>query len=698
MPRVTPSKVACQRCHEKRVRCDRDDPGKPSSEGCTQCEIARVDCTPIISRRGRHRKLPFPPLKTFTRDRPVLLSTSNNASETIAYTHTASPATQNPSVQTGSEQTRPTVDQHITNNVPEPRGHSWTTTDEGLSDGEAIVESVKSTQKAQPDIPERDVYPDTGSLAIHNTSGQTHSSQTPYMVDPSNISYLIREFGHPQDASDAEGRPIGEYLHKAMLDTLGQPTVQHIDHFRKFTTERLKSQGAFDLPTREIVCSLLETFFRYVFPSIPILDKSEFMGKVETNTCSPLLLNAVLMVATIYCPDSLITDAGFVSRFVASLTFYHRAKDIYDAGYETDAITVIQATFLLSHWWSGPLEQKDPWYWLGITAGMAQGIGMHQRKTYSILDVPSRGLWRWLWWIIYAVDIHMSICLDKVPHVSDSFCEIPALTYIDQQYLLDLHTGEGIGTAHEQILFVTSYVQLARTVNAPHPWQNSELNPSSQRKFIDRISEWSKALPMELTFAISRSPWAMLTQINYESVYLLSYRKASGPERSTKPGSPVYEISTRLFRIFEDLMTSCEFRFIAGHVLPATMATLCIHISNVSKGDSQVRRISEHRAQFCLFILKESQESWPIIASVYPFFASLFKRHSNGAQEESQNSQPSQKNDDTGADRGHSSGREGDWLYERLLLDDGPAMSNPSFPFCNLFDIFLTPPSDEPGL
>lgn len=132
----------------------------------------------------------------------------------------------------------------------------------------------------------------------------------------------------------------------------------------------------------------------------------------------------------------------------------------------------------------------------------------------------------------------MSICLDKVPHVSDSFCEIPALKWNDQQYLLDLHTGEGIGTAHEHILFVTSYVQLARTgmvpsttlnliypilrviVNAPHPWQNSELNPSSQRKFIDRISEWSKTLPMELTFATSRSPWAMLTQITYESVYV----------------------------------------------------------------------------------------------------------------------------------------------------------------------------------
>ena len=96
------------------------------------------------------------------------------------------------------------------------------------------------------------------------------------------------------------------------------------------------------------------------------------------GTASHLLLNAIYMVATIYCPNSLIHEAGFPSRFVACLTFYNRAKDIYDAGVETDTIAVIQATYLLAHWWSDPLEQKDPWYWLGVTTGMAQALGMHR--------------------------------------------------------------------------------------------------------------------------------------------------------------------------------------------------------------------------------------------------------------------------------------------------------------------------------
>jgi hypothetical protein len=42
--------------------------------------------------------------------------------------------------------------------------------------------------------------------------------------------------------------------------------------------------------------------------------------------------------------DSVIAEAGFVSRYVASLTFYQRAKSLYDAGYETEAWIVTIAS------------------------------------------------------------------------------------------------------------------------------------------------------------------------------------------------------------------------------------------------------------------------------------------------------------------------------------------------------------------
>ncbi|RBR05707.1 hypothetical protein FVER53590_29976 [Fusarium verticillioides] len=70
---------------------------------------------------------------------------------------------------------------------------------------------------------------------------------------------------------------------------------------------------------------------------------------------------------------------GFPNRYLAGLTFYRRAKALYDADYESDGIATVQAAILLSHRCDGPTEQKDTWHWLGIATGLAQSLGMHRR-------------------------------------------------------------------------------------------------------------------------------------------------------------------------------------------------------------------------------------------------------------------------------------------------------------------------------
>jgi hypothetical protein len=170
-----------------------------------------------------------------------------------------------------------------------------------------------------------------------------------------------------------------------MLARVGRSTTQEIERHHKSTIENLKKQGAFDLPSPETSQALLGAYFHYSLAALPILDRSRFLVTLEEGSFSHLLLNAIYLAATSYCSDSVIADAGFPSRYAASLTFYQRAKSLYDAGYETDAIATIQATFLMCHWWSGLLDQKDSWYWLGISAGMALALGMHQVWVYSFL-------------------------------------------------------------------------------------------------------------------------------------------------------------------------------------------------------------------------------------------------------------------------------------------------------------------------
>jgi Fungal specific transcription factor domain. len=203
------------------------------------------------------------------------------------------------------------------------------------------------------------------------------SGKTPYVGDTSNLNYLVQQFGNPFGGT-TDVRPLQDHLHGAMLARLGRPTTQEIERLRISTSESLNSQGAFDLPSQETSQALLDAYFHFSLAALPILDWPSFLVSLSEGKFSHLLLNTIYIAATVYCSDSVIADAGFVSRYAASLTFYRRAKSLYDAGYETDAIVTIQATFLMCYWWHGLLEHKDPWYWVGISVGMAQALGLHQ--------------------------------------------------------------------------------------------------------------------------------------------------------------------------------------------------------------------------------------------------------------------------------------------------------------------------------
>ena len=156
-------------------------------------------------------------------------------------------------------------------------------------------------------------FSNTGASSTSSLPALRSSGRTPYVADSSNINYLIREFGYPyQNATDIP--PIEEYLHKAMLEWLGPPTIEHVEGLRTSTIGRLKIEGAFDLPSGYISTALINAFFQHPFPSLSIIERSDLMKNIETGTVSHLLLNAIYMVATIYCSDSVIDEAGFAAQ------------------------------------------------------------------------------------------------------------------------------------------------------------------------------------------------------------------------------------------------------------------------------------------------------------------------------------------------------------------------------------------------
>lgn len=140
----------------------------------------------------------------------------------------------------------------------------------------------------------------------------------------------------------------------------------------------LRTKGIlYELPSLHLT-KLLRIYVSWFHPAFPVLEHTNFIQKVETEDVSLLILNAVLMIAVTICPAEDITMAGLPDRYASRRIFYEQAKALYDSDCDTDKMDLVAATLLLSFWWEGPSDPKDSWHWLGISASLAQSLGMHR--------------------------------------------------------------------------------------------------------------------------------------------------------------------------------------------------------------------------------------------------------------------------------------------------------------------------------
>jgi hypothetical protein len=104
---------------------------------------------------------------------------------------------------------------------------------------------------------------------------------------------------------------------------------------------------------------------------------------------------------------------------------------LHDFEWETDRVVLIQATLLHAWWYVSTSDQRDPWYWLGITITLAKGMGFNHHESYEAKDAPTRRLWRRLWWIIVYRDRLTTILTRKPLHIMDEDIHLPPLTFDD---------------------------------------------------------------------------------------------------------------------------------------------------------------------------------------------------------------------------------------------------------------------------
>lgn len=215
----------------------------------------------------------------------------------------------------------------------------------------------------------------------------------------------VTQLDIPRDTLEKKDQPFAEeqspstqgYLGRSEYFGLGatQPNertdVDQLDgssHLSKEDAAVLEVHRAFDFPPLAVRRSLIDGFFTYCAPWMPIVERS-FLQDSDSKPPSILLLQSVFVAG------SRVATASHVTAL--SGTYYRRAKALFFTNYEKNPITKIVAACVLN-WWnpSGPEEISldASSFWLRVAVSLAHQIGLHKDPR----DGTNASYRRRLWW------------------------------------------------------------------------------------------------------------------------------------------------------------------------------------------------------------------------------------------------------------------------------------------------------------
>ncbi|KAL3459058.1 fungal-specific transcription factor domain-containing protein [Aspergillus heterothallicus] len=378
---------ACTRCHEKRIKCD---------------AMQHLPCTPCV--KDGHAGCALRPTKRGTYTRSAL--GQKVGTEVLRE----GPA---PGDVSGTQGLNHQVDAAPT--LATDPGEPSPTPRRAVDSGHVSHPPVSESPHTQPSHG----IPDTGSSSSYRDISWSamfdhflnNRENAREWIDKCSITYLGESFplaiilNGLKDGSRPKLHHLGPPFPGAhsLPPFQSQPT-----HMLPEDLEYLRAKGVFQLPEKAHLDALFSVFLDRVYPLYPIVHRQEIMQEYKNTQLSLILTHAIGFIAVTFAPQTVLNLLGFDSRQAARSSFYTKAKALFDMGYETNKITILQSTFLLSFYGGGPNTYWNFYSWISTAVTIAEAIGIH-RSTIGIPNMQphDKSLMRRLWWALVVRD---SIC------------------------------------------------------------------------------------------------------------------------------------------------------------------------------------------------------------------------------------------------------------------------------------------------
>lgn len=486
----------------------------------------------------------------------------------------------------------------------------------------SIPPSLTSNYKVRPSMHKKDLLNNSNSRAALTFVG--HSS----------IGVMVSKVGqnHTQLTDD-------------LFEVSDNSSIDNVE------LEILKLRGAFLLPLTELARDLIVSYFEHVHPLMPIINRTEFMAKFDDPDDSPslMLLQAVLLCGLRVSNNPLLFDSKGLSN-LTSLTFFRRAKALYETNYESDPVSIVQTVILIGSYWEGPEDvTRNSFYWNRVGVGLAQGFGFHRDvSNSSSLTAAEKKIWRRIWWCLFEKDRNVAIAFGRPPSIDLTDCDVPMLTMDDFD---ENDPEEGVVSPYPvnetHALYFIHLVKLAEITGIIIKHQYTvkaelmkRLNKFSVIQHCDMLMGiWFTNLPPQLQLSLTdpskQNFFACLLNAQYYNRLYLIHRAnllRMARSSSTNPNNykyPSWGISFQAARMIsivsKILLNDGAIKFCPVMFVYIVFSALIMLIYHVDSSTSTISSAASDSLFICRAVLKELGKYWPI-ASV---LTKLFEKYGN---------------------------------------------------------------------
>jgi len=366
-----------------------------------------------------------------------------------------------------------------------------------------------------------------------------------YLGESSNLSLLVHDRHGTTDV-----------VHYPLPDSV-KGSRARLTNLDEIEIDILHRRGAFLLPPRALCDELVDSFFKWVAPVVPVINKNRFMARYRDSKNPPslLLLQAILLAGSRVCTNTQLMDANG-STTPAAMTFYKRAKALFDANYEDDRVTIVQALVLMGWYWEGPegryyhtcprhpkltillyrrneecllLDQSCNRCCTGLrhapevrsqSSRGEQSLSNHSVEG-SQLSRPDKRLWKRIWWTLFTRDRSVAVALGRPVHINVDDSDVEMVTeddFIEDE--LDQPAKSPPDNVHVQ--FFLQYVRLCEIMGLVLSQQYSVASKARRQNAIDlthsdmALADWLQNCPREVYWEKPRHNfWSALLHANY---------------------------------------------------------------------------------------------------------------------------------------------------------------------------------------